>query len=197
MEFLDSWSEGDGEWVYRCWRLFLPHFLTTNSRKYALEALRLQTQVEAVLSPHLAHHIKWDRFINTRGGKGRNIPCNLHNEHVNKLLKHVIANMGSNMTEEALKRSTRSITTLQMLCHQFDKCSGVPFSTHSHSTRSDAQDVKKVMNTVIDRSILEVIMGRKHSSFPGFLQPPLKHGMYRRHGIELRERRNNSISLEE
>lgn len=45
MEFLDSWKEGDGDRAYRCWRLFLPYFLMTNLRKYALEALRLQIQV--------------------------------------------------------------------------------------------------------------------------------------------------------
>ncbi len=174
MEFLDSWAEGDGDRAYRCWCLFLPHFLVHNRRKYALEALRLQFQIQAVLSPHLAHHVLWDRFINTRGGKGRNIPCDLHNEHVNKLIKQVITNMGGNMTDDALKRSARSVSTLQALCHKFDKCSGVPFGTHSHSTRSDVQDVGKVMRTVIDRKLLEVIPGRKHSSFPRTSANPLK-----------------------
>ena len=27
LEFTDAWSKGDGECIYRCWRLFLPHFL--------------------------------------------------------------------------------------------------------------------------------------------------------------------------
>ncbi len=174
MEFLDSWAEGDGERAYRCWRLFLPHFLVSNRRKYALEALCLQMQVKAVLSPHLAHHVMWDRFMNTRGGIGRNIPCDLHNEHVNKLLKHVIANMGANLTEEALRRAARSVSTLQSFCRQFDKCSGVPFGTHSHSTRSDVQDVGKVVQTVLNRKLLDVIRGRKHTSFPMIPANPLK-----------------------
>lgn len=104
-------------------------------RKYALEALRLQMQVQAVVSPHLAHHILWDHFINTRGGAGRNIPCDLHNEHVNKLINHIITNMGGNTTEEALSRAARSITTLELLCNKVDRSSGVPVGTHSHSTR--------------------------------------------------------------
>lgn len=149
MEFLDGWREGDGERVYRCWKLFLPHFLVANRRKYALEALRLQMQVKAVTSPHLAHHILWDRFVNTRGGIGRNIPCDLHNEHVNKLVKQIIANMGGNMTDEALQRAARSVTTLETLCERFDKSSGVPVVTHSHSTRTDAQDVGKVVRAVL------------------------------------------------
>lgn len=84
-------------------------FIVDKRRKYALEALRLQMQVSAVLSPHLAMHIKWDRFINTRGGMGRNIPCDMFNEHINKLLKHVIASMGGNLTDEALRRAACSV----------------------------------------------------------------------------------------
>ena len=116
MEFRDAWAEGDGGRVVNCWRLFLPHFLTSNCRKYALEALRLQFQVRAVLSPCLAEHILWDRFINTKGGIGRNIPCDLHNEHVNKLLKHIIVNMGSNITEHALRRAPMSVSMLNKMC---------------------------------------------------------------------------------
>ena len=36
----------------------------------------------------------WDRFINTKGGLGKKIPCDLHNEHMNKLLKEIVANNG-------------------------------------------------------------------------------------------------------
>ncbi len=167
LEFLDSWAEGDGDRAYRCWRRFLPHFLVHNRRKYALEALRLQFQVQAVLSPHLVHHVLWDRFITTRGGIGRNIPCDLHSEHVNKLIKQVITNMGGNMTDDALKRSARSVSTLQALCHKFDKCSGVPFGTHSHSTRSDVE--LKSWDTTKTKEWIE---GKKQFvKFRGAIQP--------------------------
>ena len=26
LQFTDAWSKGDGECIYRCWWLFLPHF---------------------------------------------------------------------------------------------------------------------------------------------------------------------------
>lgn len=105
LEFLDSWAEGDGERVFRCWRLFLPHFRASKRTKYSLQALRLQFQVKSMLSPQLAHEVMWHRFVNTRGGLGKNIPCDLHNEHVNKVIKEIINNMGSNLTKEALQRS--------------------------------------------------------------------------------------------
>ena len=30
--------------------------------------------------------LKWGRFINYKGGAGRNIPCDLHNEHINRTI---------------------------------------------------------------------------------------------------------------
>ena len=42
-------------------------------------------------------------------GLGRNIPCDLHNEHVNKLLN---VNMGPNLTDKALHRSAKSVSIL-------------------------------------------------------------------------------------
>ena len=68
-----------------------------------------------VCYPPSWHKVMWHRFVNTRGGLGRNIFCDLYNEHVNKLLK-MIANMGSNPIKEALQRSARSVSTLQAVC---------------------------------------------------------------------------------
>lgn len=130
MEFCDACAEGGGDRVYNCWRFFLPHFMTSNCRKYALDVLQLQLQVKAVLSPKLVQHILWDHFINTKGGVGRNIPCNLHNEHVNKLLKHVIVNMDSNITQDALRRAAMSVNMLNASL-LFDCGSGVPIGTHA------------------------------------------------------------------
>ena len=53
-EFTDAWSEGDGERVLRCWKIFMLHFHAERRTKYALEALRLQLQL-AILSPDLVH----------------------------------------------------------------------------------------------------------------------------------------------
>ena len=101
-------------------------------------------QCEAMLSPQLAHHVKWDRFVNTRGGLGKNIPCDLQNEHVNKLLKSIINNMGSNVTESSLKSAAKCVTTLERVAEVFDRETGVVVSTSAHSTKPDDVDVYKV-----------------------------------------------------
>lgn len=173
MEFRDAWGTGDGERVLRCWKLFMPHFKAAGHTKYALQALRLQMQVNVTLSPNLAHQVMWNRFVNVRGGIGRNIPCDLYNEHVNKLLKHIIRNMGPNLTEKALQRAARSVTMLDTIAASFDVQSGVPHRTSAHSTKSDIQDVKKVMMTVMKHKLLTQVGYREHRTFPGMALNPL------------------------
>ena len=174
MEFIDAWHEGDGWRVTRCWHLLLPHFLVANIHKYALESLFLQMQIKAILSPHIAQHIIWDCFINTRGGIGKNVPCELHNEHINWLVKHIISCMEGNTTEEALKLAARSVSTLETLCCQFDKCSLVPSRTHSHLTLNDTRDVDEVSTTMMNRQLLSYVPGRKHPSYPCLSSNPLQ-----------------------
>ena len=149
----------------------LPHFKSSGRTKYSLEALRIQFQVKSILSPQLAHQVMWDRFVNTRGGRGNNIPCDLHNEHVNKLIKSVIANMGVNLTEKALQRSTRTVSTLHTLCKQFDKESNVPV-TSAH-TRSDKSDVQKAAKAVLNNELLTRKPERYHRSFRTMRLHPL------------------------
>ena len=172
-EFRDAWAEGDGDRVFRCWRLMLPHFKSSGRTKYSLEALRLQFQVCAVLSPQLAHQVLWDRFVNTRGGPGRNIPCDLYNEHVVRLVKGVITSMGANLTEKALQRAARSVSTLHSICKQFDSESSVPVTTSAHSTRTDKKDIQKVMKAVQENDLLTVTPGRSHRNFKTMRLNPL------------------------
>ena len=151
--------------MFTGWRFFLLHFYASHRTKYAFEALRLQFQVQAILSPQLAHHIKWDRFVNKDGGMGKNIPCDLQNEHVNRLIKEVIVHMGPNLTEGALQRVARSVSMLDKICKQFDSESGVPVGTHAHSTKPDTEDVEKVVKVVLENALLTSHRGHKRRKF--------------------------------
>ena len=173
LEFRDAVREGDGERVYCCWHVMLTHFLASRCTKYSLEALRLQFQVKALLSPHLAHQVLWHRFVNTRGGPGRNIACDLYNEHVNKLIKGAIASMGASLTEKSLQRAARSVSTMHAVCKQFDEQSGVPVPTSAHSTREDNTDVAKVVRVVLSNKLLEQIPGRSYTKYKGIHVNPL------------------------
>ena len=173
MEFRDAWAEGDGERVLRCWKMFLPHFQAAGHTKYSLAALNMQLQTNATLSPNAAHQVMWHRFVNSKGGIGKNIPCDLYNEHVNRQVKYIIQNMGSNLIETPLQGAARSVSTLHDICQAYDTETGVLHRTIAHSSRPNTQDVMKVVGTVFQNKILTQTPGRKHSAFPKLHLDPL------------------------
>ena len=168
--FVDAWKEGDGERVLRLWKILMLHF-RAEKNKYVLETLRLQFQI-ATLQPHLSHQLTWGRFINTHGGKGRNLPCDLHNEHINKLFKDIIANMGANFTKTASTWAARSVSSLERLSTGFDKQAGIHPEATARGRRSD-KDVKIVVDVLKKAKVLEVTEKRSHRMFPKFTPDPL------------------------
>ena len=107
-----------------------------------------------------------------KGGAGKNIPFDLYNEHINKQLQHSSRNMGPNITEGALQRAARSITTLHQICDRFDEETAVPVRNTAHSTRPDREDIKKVVDIVLKKKLL-MKMSARHRSFPGMVINPL------------------------
>ena len=161
MELRDAWQERDGQVL----ETVSTSFKAAGYTKYSLEALKLQIHSGIICSPNIAHQITWNRFVNVRGGAATNIPCDLFNKHINKQLKYIITNMGSNLTESALQRAAWSVTSLHQICEKFDIQSGVPCRTTAHSTRPDKEDVKKVVSIVLRNKLLVEIGHREHRSF--------------------------------
>ena len=93
MEFKDAIREGDGKRVLRCWRYMLPLFRFTQHKNYCIEAFNLLCQYSFRLPPRQAEELIWSWFINTHGVPGRNIPLDLHLEHLNRLCKTSIAHI--------------------------------------------------------------------------------------------------------
>ena len=172
-EMRDAWAEGDGDCTYRCWHLMLPHFKSSGRTKYSLESLRLQFQVKSCMCSQQAHQVVWDRFVNVKGGAGRNIPCDLYNEHIAKLIKTIVTNMGPNLTEKSLQRAAQSVSTLDLVCKQFDSESNMPVITSRHSTKTDLIDIQKVVSAVLSNNLLSKITGRKHNMYKTMRLNPL------------------------
>ena len=173
LEFTDACDEGDGIRDIRCWRIFLPHFSAGGRTKYSLESLRLQLQL-AVLPPHLVQQLTWGRFVNTHGGLGKNIPCDLHNEHFNKLFKEAIAHMGANFTKEATTRVARSVTFISHVADRFETETNIRPDATAHTTKKDEEDVQKVAKVIVREKLWDIIPGRTHHSFKNMSSNPLK-----------------------
>lgn len=81
--------------------------------------------------------------------------------------------MGANLTEKALQRAARSVSTLEKIRSAFDEQTGVTEPTRAHAQRSDLEDVNKVVAVLLKNRILEPVKGRKLSQFKNFKSNPL------------------------
>jgi len=73
------------------------------------------------LSPRLSNQLLWSRFVNVHGQPWRNIPVDLHMEHLNRLAKDAIKNLRSNKTVGTVARVGQCIGTLSHVLNQFDR----------------------------------------------------------------------------
>ena len=105
MEFIDAIREGDGSRILRCWRYFLPIFRVANRTNYSCEAFTLLAQEKFFFSPRMASQLKWSRTVNMHGRPGKNVPCDLHMEHMNHECKASLSDLGSNITDHSAQRA--------------------------------------------------------------------------------------------
>ena len=138
MEFVDAIREGDGGRVLRCWKYMAVMFSNSGNRNYACEAANLLIQYYYILSPRQASQLLWSRFVNTHGRPGRNIPVDLHMEHLNKVAKGAIGQLGSNKSTKAIERIGRAMGTLSPVLENFD-CINNVVHTSSRQRKQKAQ----------------------------------------------------------
>ncbi len=115
----DAVKEGDGDRILLAWKILIPVFKATNHVNYLKEAVNLVLQTQ-ILSQRKAGQLLWSRCINTQGRKGHNLPCDLHQEHLNRRLKGVLRSVGANVTPEAIILAGKSISTVDKICTGFE-----------------------------------------------------------------------------
>ncbi len=132
LEFRDGIKEGDGGRVKRCYRYTLPMFVSSGRRNYAIDTLNMLLQHDYVLSERQAKELIWSRFVNMHGRIGKNIPNDLHCEHLNRLVKTAIRGVGANKTQKSITRIARALGTVAPILDRFDDDNGVtkPGSVH-------------------------------------------------------------------
>lgn len=90
-DFQDAVKEGVGSRLERLWKFMMLLFKVTGKTKYALAAIQLHAQLNAILSPREAHSLRWNRTINLKGGTGCNIAIDQVQEHKIKETKELMA----------------------------------------------------------------------------------------------------------
>lgn len=122
MEFNDAIHEGDGSRIFRCWRFFLPLFKAADRTNYSIEAFTILAQEKYLLSPRMAMQLKWSRTINVHGLPGKNIPADLHMEHLNRECKQSISGLGANITDNSIQRVDKCLGRVQSTLRQYKPC---------------------------------------------------------------------------
>ena len=135
MEFEDAIHEADGFRILRCWRHLLLIYRATNRRNYSLEAFRLIAQYDLLLSPHMAQQLIWSRTVNIHSRPGRNIPADLHMEHLNRMCKSSLGGLGPNLSAKSVDRVGKSIGELSKVTDQYDRSLYQVWKAHYPITR--------------------------------------------------------------
>ena len=113
IEFVDGIRQGNGDRIMRCWKYFLLYFKSSNHTNYSIEAFILLATVSLLISPRMAVHLKCNRTVNIHGRQGKNIPCDLYMEHLNRECKNCICGLGSNISDSSVQRIGKCIGRTQ------------------------------------------------------------------------------------
>ena len=104
----------------------------------------------------------WSRFINTRGGKGNNIPCDLHMEHLNRVLKDGIKGLGANKTERAITRLGKCIDSIDQVLTNYDEYHHIHHTSDHHTVTSPEKDIELVLSELLKVRPFAYNKGRSH-----------------------------------
>ena len=116
--FRDAIRCGDGNRILTYWKFLIVIFKNEHHHNYAKEGFLLLAQ-SLVLSARKTAELKWCRTVNTHGRAGQNIPVDLHMEHLNRQLKDMIRNLGSNITPESVQHISKALGAVSDICSSF------------------------------------------------------------------------------
>ena len=162
--FHDACKEGDGDRIVRYWRMMMLVFKKQNKYNYAKESLILLHQA-VTLTARERGQLLWSRTVNTHGRIGCNIPMDLHMEHLNRRLKQILRGLGSNITQNAISRASRSIHVVERICELFDMQQGLSQDSQKHRRPSFKRDLDRVLQELHPLNIFHNVAHRKHNAF--------------------------------
>ena len=105
----DAIRENDRPRMILHWKCDLFWFFEKGHPKYFIFGHRLLTDVGKALPEDLAFQLLWNRTVNVRGGKGKNVAADLHMEHLNKRYKESIKSAGGNLTNQTIVRHSQML----------------------------------------------------------------------------------------
>jgi len=162
--FHDAIREGDGNRIMTYWKFLMVIFRKERHYNYSNEALKLTMQ-SMILPPRKAMELKWSRCVNTQGRQGKNIPLDLHMEHLNRKLKTMMRNLGPNITPQTIERAAKAFGIVNQVCTQFKRDSEITSNKPYHSMPSFTKDLEKITEQLKKDEVFVVKPNRHHSTY--------------------------------
>lgn len=174
MQMIDTCAEGDGERNDINIKRLLQYFKSYGTfSKYAIEMFTCIAQREVLLSTEMSHRLRWGRFVNWAGGKGRNIECDAAQEICNRTSKNIVKGMGANKTPKAIIRASKSAAGVQQIVTRFDANAHIHSQSNSHTTCSSDEDESIIINDLRKLRPFHIVPQRSHASFSDIEVSPL------------------------
>lgn len=121
MLLTDAVKKGDPRRLLQSIKIALLFLFTYGRVKYAYLVLLFLAKLHAILPTGMAFEFIHNRFFNVTGKAGGNIPLDLRMEHLSKLLKIALKQLGANVSEAAAQRIAGVLTGLQLLISNVDR----------------------------------------------------------------------------
>ena len=152
--------------VFRCFKYILPLFKGSDRINYSCEMFCVLAQHKFILSPCLSHQLQWSRFINTHGKQGKNIPCDLHMEHLNRIVKTGVRGLGANKAENAMIRIGKCVDSVAQVLATYDEEHGVKKLLGHHTIASAEKDLDLLLNELSTQKTFTQVSGQRHAHIP-------------------------------
>ena len=159
MEFCDAIREGDCLRILRSWRYMLLVFEVTRKNKYAVQASTLLLQNHFIFTERMRQQLLHSRTINVHGRPGRNIPIDLHMEHLNRELKEGMQHLSSNVNAASVIRIGKALRKLIDFRDNYDKCTNVSKLTGHHTPRSKNKDLQLMVDELNKAQVFSETLG--------------------------------------
>ena len=139
-----------------------------------MEAFNLLANYYFIYSEQLANQLLWSRTINVHGKPGKNIPMDLHMEHLNRTFKSSVAHLGPNVIGVSLQQTGRAMKPLHDVQLHFDHVTNVTAESAYHSTASTKKDLLAIIEVLQEQQVLRLMAKCRFEHFPAITGSLLK-----------------------
>ena len=95
-----------------------------------------------------------------------NISCDLHMEHLNRVVKTAIEGLGANKTEKAVQRVGKCVGKFIKIMDAYDEQAGVANVSGTHNKKSFFNDMHEAIKQLLGANIFDT--STSHNSFLKF-----------------------------